>query len=170
MPSCQPPKSIIILEDNIINCLDLLPDKEDISLKASNHGKKRIRSACNNNDNIRLANIDQQRPTTRNWTSQNRLLNESSQNFREITFSKSKFPLGIPVLNTRYKHLESQNNNPFYLFNDQLNYTLANYFAELETIKCNINKFLSNLLMKPITKKLSYCNINKSIEKLFAIL
>ncbi len=63
----------------------------------------------------------------------------------------------------------SQSNNPFHLFNDQLDYVLAHYFAESETIKHNVDKFLSNPLMKSIIKKLSYCNIDKWIEKLFTI-
>ena len=76
-------------------------------------------------------------------------------------FSKSEFPFGTSVLNTRYEHFRSQNNNLFYPFNNQRDYALADYFAKSETTKRNIDKFLSNLLMKPITKKLSYCNANK---------
>ena len=83
-----------------------------------------------------------------------------------MTFSKSKFLIGIPVSDTQYKHFKSQNNNLFYLFNNQLDYVLAYYFAELETTKCNINRFLTNLLMKLITKKLLYCNADVSMEKL----
>ena len=82
-------------------------------------------------------------------------------NFREITFNEFEFLVGTPVLDIRYEYLRSQNNNLFYPFNDQLNYILANYFAKSETIKCNVNKFLSNLLIKPITKKVSYCNIDE---------
>ena len=47
-------------------------------------------------------------------------------------FSESKFPAGTPILDTRYEHPRSQNNNLFYLFNSQLDYVLAHYFADLE--------------------------------------
>ena len=60
--------------------------------------------------------------------------------------------------------------NSFYIFNDQLNYALAHYFAELETTKCNVNKFLFNPLMTFFTKKLSYKNADKWMKKLSEIL
>ena len=93
-------------------------DKKNISLKALNHGKEIIKPAGNNNEDIKLANIHQLKPITPNWTCQNRLLSKLSRNFREITLSKSKFPVNTPVLDTRYKHPRCQNNNTFYLFND----------------------------------------------------
>lgn len=71
-----------------------------------------------------------------------------------------KFPTGIHILNTKYKYPGTKNNNLFYCFNEQLDYILAHYCIESESIKRNIDKFLSNLLMKPITKKLSYYHIN----------
>ena len=86
-----------------------------------------------------------------------------------MTFSESEFLAGTPVLDTKYKHPRSQNNNPFYSFNGQLDYALAYYFANLEITKRNVDKFLTNLLMKPITKNLSYCNADEWIEKLSAI-
>ena len=46
---------------------------------------------------------------------------------------------------------------------------LAHYFADSEITKRNDDKFLTNLLMKPITKNLSYCNANNWMEKLSAI-
>ena len=85
-------------------------------------------------------------------------------------FGKSEFLIGTQVLDTRYKHFGSQNNNPFYPFNDQLDYVLADYFAESKTTKHNIDKFLSNLLIKSVIQNLSYCNVNEWIEKLFTIL
>lgn len=91
---------------------------------------------------------------------QNRLLSKLSSTFREITFSESEFLIGILVSNTWYKHSKTQNKNRFHPFNNKLDYTLAHYFVELEITKRNIDKFLSNLLMKPITKNLSYCNID----------
>ena len=86
-----------------------------------------------------------------------------------MTFSKSEFPTGTPVSDTRYKHLRSQNNNPFYPFNAQLDYELAHYFADSETTKCNIDRFFTNPLIKPIIKNLLYCNANKWMKKLSAI-
>ena len=76
-------------------------------------------------------------------------------------FGESEFLAGIPVLDTQYKHPGSQNNNPFYPFNDQLDYALAHYFAQSETIKRNLDGFLTYPLMKPITKQLSYHNANE---------
>lgn len=116
-----------------------------------------------NNEDIRPADIDKQRPATSNWMLQNRLLSELSSTFREVTFGESKFPAGTSVSDTRYKYLGSQNNNLLYSFNDQLDFSLAHYFAESETTKCNMNKFLSNPLMKLITKNLSYRNADEWI-------
>ena len=81
--------------------------------------------------------------------------------FQEVTFSKSKFPASIPVLDIRYKHPESQNNNLFYLFNDQIDYVLTHYFEYSKTIKRNVDKFFTNSLIKPITKNLLYHNTDK---------
>ena len=170
LPSCQPSKPTVILEDNITNCPDLPLDKEVINLGASNYGKEEIIPINKNDDKIRPANIDQQRPITPNWIPQNGLLKELFRNFKEVSFSEFKFPISIPVSNTRYEHSESQNNNLFYLFNDQLDYALTTYFAKSETTKYNVDKFLSNPLMKLITKKLSYCNVDKWTKKLFIIL
>ena len=50
--------------------------------------------------------------------SQNKLLSKLFLTFKEITFSKSKFLIGILVLYTWDKHLEIQNKNLYYLFND----------------------------------------------------
>ena len=86
---------------------------------------------------------------------QNRPLCESSSIFRKVTFSESEFLAGTLILDTRYEHPGSQNNNLFYSFNGQLDYALAHYFSNSETIKRNIDKFLTNQLMKPITKNLS---------------
>ena len=46
---------------------------------------------------------------------------------------------------------------------------MAHYFTELETTKGNVNKFLSDPLMTPLTKKLSYKNVDEWIEKLSEI-
>lgn len=85
-------------------------------------------------------------------------------------FSESKFPTCIPILDARYKHFRSPNNNLFDPFNNELDYALAYYIAESEIIKRKIDKFLTNLLIKVITKKLSYCNADKWIKKLSTIL
>lgn len=93
--------------------------------------------------------------------SQNRQLSKSSFTFKKITFRESKFLAGTSVLDTRFKHLKSQNNNPFDLFNNQDNYALAYYFTNSETIKRNVNKFFTNFLIKFITKNLLYHIANK---------
>ena len=89
------------------------------------------------------------------------LTNESSLSLKEVRFSEQKFPAGKPVSDIKYHHPGSQNDKPFYPFNDQLDYALANYFTESETTKSNINRFLSDLLMAPLTEKLSYQNADK---------
>ncbi len=58
--------------------------------------------------------------------------------------------------NIKYYYSSSQNNNFFHPFNNQLEYALVTYFAKSETMKDNIGKFLSNLLMALLTKILSY--------------
>ncbi len=123
LPSCQPSTPAPILEYNTINHPDLPSDyfEEDISPRASNNDEEEIRLADtmgNNDENSRPADIDKQRPTTPNLISRNGLLRELSRNFREVTFSESKFPVGTPVLDTRYVHPRIRSNNPFYLFND----------------------------------------------------
>ncbi len=148
------------------NHLDLPSDyfEEDISSGVSNNDKEEIRLADtmgNDDKNIRPVDIDKQRPITLNWTPRNGLLSELPRNFREVTFSRSEFPVSTPVSDTRYVLSESQSNNPFYPFNNQLDYAMAHYFAESETTKCNVNKFLSNLLMELITKQLLYCNTDE---------
>lgn len=57
----QPLKLTLILENNMNNCPNLPSDnnKENISPKESNYGKEEIKSTGNNNEDIRLANIDQ---------------------------------------------------------------------------------------------------------------
>ena len=77
-----------------------------------------------------------------------------SQNFRKVIFSKFAFSISKSLLDTRYEYSGNQNNNPAYLFNNQLHYVLVNYFIKSKATKRNIAKFLSNLLMKPIIKKL----------------
>ncbi len=95
-------------------------------------------------------------------TPQKRLFaSESLLVLRKAWFSRHKFPTGIPILNKKYKHLGSKYKNSFYPFNDQLDYGLAHYFEELETIKGSVNKFLTDPLITPLTKKLSYKNVDK---------
>lgn len=124
----------------------------------------------NNEKNLGPANIDEQKlATISNFTPENRLLSELFSTFREVTFSKSEFPVGIPVLKTRYRYFGNQKENLYYLFKDKVDYALAYYFEKSETMKRNSDKFFSNLLMKPITKKLSYQNIDEEMEKLSSI-
>ena len=95
-------------------------------------------------------------------TPQARLLgNELLSSLREVRFSDQKFTVGILVSNIKYNHPGFQNNNPFYLFHNQLAYRLAKYFTESETTKSNIDKFLSKPLMALLTEKLSYQNADK---------
>ena len=86
---------------------------------------------------------------------------ELSSSLIEIRFTQQKFSTDKPVSDIKYHHPGSQNDNPFHLFNNQLNYALATYFVEFETSKGNIDRFLSNQLMALLTKKLSYRNANK---------
>ncbi len=86
---------------------------------------------------------------------------ESSSSLREVRFSDQKFAAGTPVSNIKYNHPGFQNDNPFLPFHNQLDYRLAKYFAESETTKSNVNKFLSELLMALVTEKLSYQNMDK---------
>ena len=97
------------------------------------------------------------------------LANESSLSLREVKFGEQEFPAGKHVSDIKYHHPGSQNDNLFYSFNDQLNYALANYFAESEFTKSNVDKFLSNPLMAAFTEKLSYQNADKWIKKLLDI-
>ena len=97
------------------------------------------------------------------------LASVSSLSLREEWFTGNKFPAGIPVSDIKYNHPRLKHQNSFYPFNDQLDYALAHYFAELETTKGNVNKFLSDPLMTPLTKKLSYKNADKWMEKLSEI-
>ena len=103
-------------------------------------------------------------------TSQDRLLaSKCLLLLRKEWFIKNKFPAGTPISNIKYNNLGVKHQNSFYLFNDELGYALAHYFAESETTKCNINKFLSDLLIIPLTKKLFYKNVDEWIEKLLEI-
>ena len=95
-------------------------------------------------------------------TLQNKLFtSDLSVSLREVRFSEQEFIINKPILNIKYLHIGSQNNKAFHLFNDQQDYTLTIYFVESEITKDNVNKSLSNLLMAPFTKKLSYQNSNK---------
>ncbi len=66
---------------------------------------------------------------------------ESLSVLREEWFSSHEFPAGTHISDKKYKHLGFKYKNSFYSFNDQLDYGLAYYFAELETTKGNVNKF-----------------------------
>ena len=89
------------------------------------------------------------------------LRSESSSSLKEARFSEQEFSTGILVSNIKYDHPGSQNDNLFYPFHNQLDYALTHYFAESETTKDNVDKFLSNPLMASLTKKLSYQNVDK---------
>ena len=89
---------------------------------------------------------------------------QSPSSIKEVRFSEQEFYAGKPASNIKYDHLKSKNDNLFYFFHNQLDYALAHSFAKSETMKGNVNKFLSDLLMAPLTKKLSYPNTKKWIE------
>ena len=88
---------------------------------------------------------------------------------KEEWFTRNKFSTGTRISNIKYNYLGIKHQNSFYLFNNQLDYALAHNFAKLETTKGNINKFLSDPLMTSLTKKLSYKNVDESIEKMSEI-
>ncbi len=103
-------------------------------------------------------------------TSQKELFaSESLLALREEQFSSHEFSAGTPISDKKYKHPRSKYKNSFYPFNDQLDYCLAHYFAESETTKGNVNKFLTDPLIVPLTKKLSYKNVDEWMEKLSEI-
>lgn len=95
-------------------------------------------------------------------TPQNELLASKLSLFlRKIRFSEQEFFTSIPLLDIKYYYLSSQNDNFFYLFNNQLDYTQSNYFIESKTIKGNVDQFLFNSLIVLLTKKLSDQNSDK---------
>lgn len=102
--------------------LDLPSDnnKKNFKQVISNNIKKKIRPADikNNNKDIKLANVNKQRPADSNLMPWNRLLSKSSLMFGEIIFRKSEFWSGTLVLDIEYEHFESQNNNLFDPFSD----------------------------------------------------
>ena len=103
-------------------------------------------------------------------TPRDRLLaSKSLSSFREEWFTRNEFLAGTPISNIKYNYPGVKHQNSFHSFNDQLDYALAHYFAESKTTKGNINKFLSDPLMTPLTKKLSYKNTDEWMEKLSEI-
>lgn len=87
-----------------------------------------------------------------------------------IRFSKHEFSVAKAILNFKYYLLESQKDNLFYLLKNHVDYAITHYFTNFETTKHNLNRFLLNLLMTLLIKKLSYQNVDKLIEKLSEIL
>ena len=137
----------------------LYDDPVDVSYRNLEDGSQLLDET---NYNIRYAINSPTKRTPRDGL----LAIESSSSLREKWFIGNKFPAGIPVSNIKYNHPELKYQNSFYLFNEQLDSALAQYFAELEMTKGNINKFLSSPLMTLLTKKLSYKNADEWIEKL----
>lgn len=89
--------------------------------------------------------------------------------FKEKWFSSHKFPTGILISDKKFTHSGSKYKNSFYPFNNQIDYGLAHYFVELETTKGNMNKFLIDALMAPLTKMLLYKNTDEWVKKLLEI-
>ena len=98
------------------------------------------------------------------------LRSESSSSLREVRFSDQEFAASTLVSNIKYNHFGFQNNHLFYLFYDQLDSGLAKYYAESESTKSNIDKFLFKPLMVLLTEKLSYQNMDTWMKKLSEIL
>lgn len=92
---------------------------------------------------------------------QTSLLSDSSSSLQKVTFSKAEHQAGIPISDIKYRHSSYQDDNVFYPFDNEVDYALAHWFAISKTTKRNMDKFLTNSLMKFIIKQLSYRNINK---------
>ena len=75
-------------------------------------------------------------------------------------FREQKFFASTSISDIKYNHTGSQKDNTFYAFYDQPDYAQAHYFTDFKTTKGNVNRFLSNSLTAPFTKKLSYQNID----------
>lgn len=58
----------------------------------------------NNNENSRLADINQLKPITSNQIFYNKLLSKLTWNFKENMFSKSEISVDISVLDIRYMY------------------------------------------------------------------
>lgn len=97
-------------------------------------------------------------------------VSESLLALKKEWFSSHKFFASTSISKKKYKYPRSKYKNSFYFFNNQLSYDLAYYFAESETTKGNMNKFLIDLLMASFTKKLLYKNADKLLKKLSEIL
>lgn len=80
---------------------------------------------------------------------------------KNVRFYKEKFFVSELVLNIKNYYPNFQNNDLFYLLNNVLDYTTTNYFARFKSIKIKINKYLSDLLIARLIKKLFYQNSNK---------
>lgn len=89
----------------------MLPDnfEENISSKALNNGKKKIRlvDISNSKENIKQTDIDKKKLAIPNWKPQNKLPSDLFLIFEEVTFSKSKFLASTPISDTQYEHSES---------------------------------------------------------------
>ena len=81
-----------------------------------------------------------------------------------MIFNKSKFLANTSIFYIKYKYSKIQNNDLFYFFNNLFAYVLDNNFSNLKIMKHNVYKFLTNLLIKLVIKKLLYCNINKFMK------
>ena len=87
---------------------------------------------------------NQARDSLSGYTLQAELLGSKLlSSLREVRFNDQEFVTNTSVSNIKYNLPRFENNNSFYPFHDQLNYRLAKYFAESETSKSNVDKFLS---------------------------
>ena len=65
------------------------------------------------------------------------------------------------ILNIKYSYSGYQQDKVFHFFNNEVDYTLAYLFVESKITKCNMDKFLTNPLIKYINGQLLYQNIDK---------
>ncbi len=150
---------------NISENFELYEDKEFTLGEQDIEGKYRNLVSKN------LENGSRARNGLSEYISQDGLLvSELLSSLKEVRFTEKEFSASIPILDIKYPHSGSQKKNSFHLFNNQLNYILTTYFAESEPTKGNVDRFLSNLLIAPLTEKLSYQNTDKWKKKLSNIL
>ena len=144
-------------DDNLSDCFINYKEEEySLSTKKQDVKKDQKDLIGKNSDNESIRDI-----LPRHTPQDGLFVIELLSSLREIRFSKKEVLTSILISDIKYDHLRLQNHDPFYMFNHQLDYILAHFFLESKTMKSNIDKFLSNLLMILQTEKLSYQNADK---------
>lgn len=67
--------------------------------------------------------------------------NNSLLVLRKKWFSIHKVLADVLISNNKYKYLKSKHKNSFYTLNNQIVYSLIDYFVESEITNGNVNKF-----------------------------